>query len=249
MNCLIISGKSDVGKCRSSNQDRFDITEISVNYYLCTVCDGMGGVNGGNIASETAISVFKDYVKKHFDENNLDISKLLNNAVAAANKAVFDRAQEDESIKGMGTTLVSLLLCPDGKAFAVNVGDSRLYTVDQTGIRQITKDHSYVQYLIDKGKLTVNEAKNSSVKNIIIRSIGNESTANPDIFSLTFSVGNYFLLCSDGLSNCVGTEQIKEAVIPASSQKEMDACVDNLVNLANNNGGTDNITVIVGKLD
>ena len=114
-------------------------------------------------------------------------------------------------------------------------------------LTQITRDHSYVQHLVDIGQITVKEAENASIKNIIIRSIGNEKKANPDLFTIKLTPDSYILLCSDGLTNCLDNDTIVKN-ISASTKEELASCVDNLINLANNAGGPDNITVILGKI-
>lgn len=160
---------------------------------------------------------------------------------------MYEKAASDESLRGMGTTLVSALVAPDGSITAINVGDSRMYCIDGGELRQITRDHSYVQYLVDMGQLTISEAENASIKNIIIRSVGNEEESNPDLFTLRLSEGSYILLCSDGLTNCVQKADIAAAV-SAETQKELDDCAGQLIFLANEGGGIDNITVILGKI-
>jgi len=168
---MIFSGKTDVGKRRANNQDKFDITELESGAVLLTVCDGMGGANGGSEASRIAISVYTETVSSGYASSLSDLGNLLRRAVAAANKAVYDAAASEESLSGMGTTLVSALVSPDGHVDVINVGDSRLYHITDEGNKQITRDHSYVQYLVDMGQITVKEAKTASIRNIIIRSV------------------------------------------------------------------------------
>lgn len=244
---MFFSGKSDVGKRRNNNQDCFSIIQLKDGAYLCTVCDGMGGANGGNIASEIACRVFTEHISSGFCAENEDDSSLLKAAVAKANTAVYETAVSDPALKGMGTTLVSVLIRNNGSATAINVGDSRLYSVSSGQIRQITRDHSYVQYLVDMGQITVSEAKSASIRNIIIRSIGNEPETNPDVFSIEHETNGYLLLCTDGLTNCVTNDVIAQT-ISASSADELDKCASRLISLANEGGGTDNITVILVKL-
>ncbi len=242
---MIFSGKSDVGKRRATNQDIFHTTRFPDGTCLLTVCDGMGGANGGNVASQIACSVYTDQVVRGYGLTDTD--GLLTAAVAAANTAVYEAAQQDEALKGMGTTLVSALVSEDGSVTAVNIGDSRLYVSDGESFRQITRDHSYVQYLVDMGQITVKEAQNAAIRNIIIRSVGNEPETVPDFFHLRLSPGQYLLLCSDGLTNCVDSERFP-ALISADSEEELAACADTLIALANEGGGVDNITVILGKI-
>lgn len=244
---MFFSGKSDIGKRRATNQDSYSIISLPEDCYLCTVCDGMGGANGGNVASEIACSVYTKYVSDNFIPEDHNRASLLRKAVAAANTAVYEKAQAEDALRGMGTTLVSALVEKNGTAYVINVGDSRMYSVDSGQMRQITRDHSYVQYLVDMGQLTVKEAENASIRNIIIRSIGNEEESNPDLFTLDLSPGGYILLCSDGLTNCVGNDLIAEE-IHADTQEELDLCAERLIECANESGGIDNITVILGKI-
>ncbi len=244
---MFICGKSDVGKRRVNNQDCFNVTPLPGGAFLCTVCDGMGGANGGNIASEIACRVYTDFIKDNFSPIAGNDADLMKTAVTRANTAVYEAAQADPALKGMGTTLVSALIRENGKATVINVGDSRLYSVSGGQIRQITRDHSYVQYLVDMGQITVNDAKSASIRNIIIRSIGNEVKTNPDVFHLDHETDGYLLLCTDGLTNCVPNDVIAENVV-AESEAELQACADKLIDLANEGGGNDNITVLIAKL-
>lgn len=244
---MFFSGKSDIGKRRASNQDSYRIVPLPGECVLCTICDGMGGANGGSVASEIACSVYSDFVIRHFSPTDSNRSELLRQAVAAANTAVYEKAQTDKSLEGMGTTLVSALVDKSGSISVINVGDSRLYSVDSGQMSQITRDHSYVQYLVDMGQITLQEAASASIRNIIIRSVGNEEESNPDLFTLQLSPGGYILLCSDGLTNCVGNDQIVQE-IHAETNDELDLCADRLIALANEGGGIDNITVILGKI-
>ena len=244
---MLICGKSDVGKRRVNNQDCFNITPLGSGAYICTVCDGMGGANGGNIASEIACYVYTDFVKDGFDPQSEGDAELMKAAALRANTAVYEAAQAAQALKGMGTTLVSVLIRENGKATVINVGDSRLYSVSAGQIRQITRDHSYVQYLVDMGQITVNDAKSASIRNIIIRSIGNEAKTNPDIFHLDHEPDGYLLLCTDGLTNCVPNDVIAENV-KADTEEELIACAEKLIDLANEGGGSDNITVLLIKL-
>lgn len=262
---MFYCGISDIGKKRSSNQDSFNITELD-GALLCTVCDGMGGANGGNVASELAVKTYTAYIRDVFSGRNdggegrghINVRTLLSGAVAAANTAVYQRAESDFTLSGMGTTLVSALILGD-MLYAVNVGDSRMYVIVSGEIRQITRDHSYVQYLLDLGKITPEEAKNSPMKNIITRSVGNEESIKPDIFTMNLRPDScYFLLCSDGLTNFVPEAQILNIVTgfsdgttdqPFSDKRSGDEALleraKRLVRLANDAGGGDNITALL----
>lgn len=243
---MIFCGKTDVGKRRANNQDCYAITPLPDGAYLLTVCDGMGGVNGGNVASEIACRVYTDAVTQGYSVSGSD-TELMRSAVTSANTAVYEAATSDEALKGMGTTLVSALVRADGTVTVVNVGDSRLYCLSGKELKQISRDHSYVQYLVDMGQITMKEAKNAAIRNIIIRSVGNEAQTNPDFFTITPASGSYLLLCTDGLTNCVPNELLVRS-IKGDTEEELSACAEHLISLANEGGGTDNITVILGKL-
>ena len=169
-------GKTDIGVKRKSNQDSFAIVERS-EYTLAVVCDGVGGARGGNIASETAVKTFCGEIKAAFSRRSPEeygvqaIEDLLRQAVSDANTEVYRKAAEDSDLEGMGTTLVAALLCKVGH-FAVNVGDSRLYLQDGEGLRPLTKDNTFVQYLLDRGVITPEEALVHPNRNIILRALG-----------------------------------------------------------------------------
>jgi protein phosphatase len=129
----------------------------------------------------------------------------------------------------------------------VNVGDSRLYALADGELKQITHDHSYVQYLVDMGQITMKEAKTASIRNIIIRSVGNEAETTPDLFSLSLQEGAYLLLCSDGLTNCVAND-VLAATVHAEDLDSLNRCAETLITLANEGGGIDNITVVLAKI-
>ncbi len=250
---MIYFGKTDIGKLRKGNQDNFGIYEVAENALLLAVCDGMGGAAGGEEASRLALEAFwqeiKDASASKIKDGKLclegiDIDLMLSNAVGSANKAVYTKAKEKPELQGMGTTLVALFIS-DALARSVNVGDSRMYRIDEGEIRQITHDHSYVQYLVDIGKITPEEAKNSTNRNIITRAVGTEEEIASDIEIIELSGEDkktYFLLCSDGLTNMVSDEAISEIVCSDGSPEKK---VEALISAANENGGSDNITVVL----
>ncbi len=250
---MLFFGKSDVGKKRAVNQDRCFISEYSDSAALCVVCDGMGGVHGGAEASATAIDAFSSHIQTFIEQcpapNKADVSQALEHAVSAANDAVKARADEDETLAGMGTTLVCALIL-DRTVYAANVGDSRMYLITEHGIKQITRDHSYVQYLVDAGSLTPDEARHAPNKNIITRAVGTEESVEADIFEMTLSPDAdtpvYGLLCSDGLSNQLSDDEIAHLVMEGGD--ELEATVCKLIDRANDSGGPDNITAVLFRL-
>ena len=257
MFCL---GKTDIGMKRNVNQDCFKCTEFNSTTVLAVVCDGMGGAAGGEIAGNLAAQTFTDFVstyKKELikkktlsrtDENK--IKSILKNAVAKANKAVYDRTEDDIALKGMGTTLVATLLCC-GTLFTVNVGDSRMYLITEGSIRQISHDHSYVQFLIDTGRISPEDARTSNNRNIITRAVGTDHTVEADVYINRAVKNGYVLLCSDGLVNFVPAEEMYNTVNDIGknvTEEAIDECLDTLILAANTAGGSDNITVVLMAL-
>lgn len=240
---MISYGKSDTGKKRKANEDSFRISECD-DWTGATICDGMGGAHGGSVASELAVCVygdtlFKEIGKAGFPLTGQIIKNAMLSAADAANTAVATRAREDEELSGMGTTLVSCFVIGDS-AYAINVGDSRLYSIRKGLITQISRDHSYVQYLLDSGKITEEEALSHPNRNIITKAIGIAPQVEPDFFVVNKFDG--LLLCSDGLVNYVPEELIQDIISGGGSVKKK---VNALVSAANKHGGGDNITVIL----
>ncbi len=258
---MICTGNTDIGMVRSTNQDTFKITKFSEKTCLCVVCDGMGGASGGEIASkiaaETFTQVVSDFIlpfvgqkEKGFSVN--DVKKTMKKALLRANEAVYEEARNNPRLHGMGTTLVAALIIGN-TVFSLNVGDSRMYFMKGSKIKQITKDHSYVQHLIDIGKITKDDLEYQLNKNIITRAVGTEITVDPDTFKSSVSDGTFIMLCTDGLCNYVNDETICDIISNDFVSKTVDEIglnirVRKLIDTANNNGGGDNITVAVIKV-
>ena len=236
-------GLTDVGCARTENQDAYLIEQLDKNTLLCVVCDGMGGAKSGNVASSLAADVFVQQVKQtwngEYSQSNVD--KLLKSAVKLANFTVYDQSQQFEEFTGMGTTLVAMLLCGQ-TATIVNVGDSRAYYIDRVGIHQVTVDHSVVQLMIQRGELTPEQAKTYPGKSLITRAIGTEAVVSCDIFHKKVSKGDYFLLCSDGLSNLMDDQEI---LFEVAHGQEKEKCCHRLLDIAKKRGAPDNVTSIL----
>ena len=236
-------GLTDPGCVRKQNQDAYLIEKLDRNSLLCVVCDGMGGAKSGNIASTLAVDVFVQEVrqswKPRLDQERVD--QILRSAVKLANFTVFDQSQQFPEFDGMGTTLVAVLI-QGRKATVINVGDSRAYGIDRGGIRQITKDHSLVQMMVDRGELTPEVAKTYPGKNFITRAIGTEATVLCDIFHLDAQKGDFFLLCSDGLSNTMDDQEILFEVVHGVNKAH---CCKRLLDIAKNRGAPDNVTSVL----
>lgn len=246
-----------MGKKRNVNQDSFAYAPIGSNAFLFVVCDGMGGANGGNVASSLACETFTQNVKAELEKTKNETGKclvtpeeaeiMLVKSVGLANQLVFNESFKESALSGMGTTLVGALIIDD-TAYIVNVGDSRGYLIFGDIIDRITHDHSYVQFLIDIGQITEEEAKSNANKNIIMKAVGISEKVDPDTFRVEFGDSAFLLLCSDGLTNFVDEDVIKKTVLSfdyeekADLQQRVEAVCDQLIEIANKNGGGDNIT-------
>lgn len=237
-----IVAKTDKGHVRDSNQDAYAVGEFSDEVVWAVVCDGMGGAAGGNIASALAVKVISDKINASYREQMRDssIKNMLDSALNAANVEVFDMSESKHELKGMGTTVVCAIV-KDGQAYIAHAGDSRAYILKNGKIFQITTDHSIVQDLLDKGKITSEQALNHPNKNIITRAVGVDKNIEIDFDQIDLDDDTTLLLCTDGLSNYVSDSEILEL----TSDKKHYAFADRLVNKANENGGGDNITVVV----
>ena len=237
-----IIGLTHTGLVRTTNQDSFKKGIINEAIAYAVVCDGMGGVNGGHIASNMATSVIeKDLSLNIYPLITSEMIKpIIEDAVKNANNKIYRESIKDKELNGMGTTCV-LALVMNGTAHIINVGDSRAYLIKDKKITQITKDHSIVQELIDFGQITETEAKNHPQKNIITRALGTEKEVVIDYYDFPFE-DNIILLCSDGLSNYLSEEEILKFL---SENDNLESACQNMIDAVNNRGGNDNITVVV----
>lgn len=237
---MLIFGKTDIGRRRDSNQDVYCVKNFSDHAGFAIVCDGMGGENGGNIASSIASqTIFDNLVQKYQDGLSDDEYKnILISSVSDGNIAVYDKSLDDEHYMGMGTTVV-LALAVGSKAYIAHVGDSRVYMLRGGELHQITKDHSIVQTLLEQGKITQDEADHHPQKNMITRAIGISCFVDIDYIEISNMEHSQLLLCSDGLTNTCSDDIIKNVLLTTPP----DEVCDTLIRLANEAGGYDNITV------
>ena len=255
-------GASDQGIRRSNNQDAFSL-KIAGNLLVATVCDGMGGANGGNVASAIAVETYTKRLTKYInsalsfvylgeipefgepceDFPDLRLCDFISKSVDLANAEVFEASEKDPSLQGMGTTLTSCIITPAGVVTA-NIGDSRIYYCTNGTITKLTRDHSLVQTLIDDGKITEKEAQIHPNRNIILRALGIEEKVEADTETFPFTEGT-LLLCSDGLSNYFDEDFFIQTLESKRSCREK---VNLLIEYANRCGGADNITAVVIKL-
>ena len=237
-----IVAKTDKGNVRDSNQDAYAVGEFSDEVVWSVVCDGMGGAAGGNIASALAVKVISDKINASYRNQMRDgsIKNMLDSALTAANIEVFDFAEAQPDLRGMGTTVVCAIV-RDNQAYIVHAGDSRAYVINNGNIRQITTDHSMVQDLLLRGKITPEEAEHHPNKNIITRAVGVNKAIEIDFEQIDLEDDDTLLICTDGLSNYVSNDEMLELM----SDGKHYAFADRLVKKANENGGGDNITVVV----
>ena len=236
--------KSDKGKVREINEDYFYISTSLDEVQLYILADGMGGYNGGEIASKLAVQTAKNYIENNFKETEKDkdsIIQLLGSSMEYANMVVYEKAKENPELQGMGTTL-EICLIYNNKAYIGHVGDSRTYRIRKQFIRKLTQDHSYVQKLVKEGTITNEQAAHHPQKNMLMKALGCNAFVEPDVMVKGFLKDDILIMCSDGLTNLVDQETIYEM-----ASKNIEQATKDLVNLANDRGGYDNITVIVIK--
>lgn len=235
------SGLTDKGSKRSNNQDSIFFSDTPVgplpNLYI--VADGMGGHRAGDQASKMAISITTEFVEGSTLENPIAILK---RAMIYANNEIYKAASRDPELSGMGTTMVVAVVI-DGKLYVANVGDSRLYIINDE-ISQITMDHSLVEELIRNGELERKKGRNHPEKNIITRAMGSKDEVVPDFFEIDLQPDDKILICSDGLSNMVEDDEIKDIIV---EHYNLDDMTQALVDRANYYGGADNISVVIIK--
>ncbi len=220
--------------------------QLDRNTLLCVVCDGMGGAKSGNIASSLAVDVFVQEVRRTWTSSMSQekINQMLRSAVKLANFTVFDQAQQFEEFDGMGTTLVAVLL-RGRHVTVVHVGDSRAYRVNSEGIWQMTRDHSLVQMMVERGELTREMARTYPGKNYITRAIGTEPIVVCDVSNLELAKGEFLLLCSDGLSNVLDDQEILFEIVHGVHHED---CCQRMLDIAKNRGAPDNVTSVLVQL-
>ncbi|MCD7847645.1 MAG: Stp1/IreP family PP2C-type Ser/Thr phosphatase [Oscillospiraceae bacterium] len=239
---MFAAGKTDIGKFREENQDKFRICAIDDETVFAVVCDGMGGAASGGLASEMTSNAIYERVHLSYraDMEPKSVKSLLISSVEAANAIVYNKAIEDTSNYGMGTTCVAVLVHKNLLSIT-SVGDSRAYLLDDTGIHQITNDHTVVEFLYSNGMISEDEMKNHKMKNVITRAVGVDKVVEPDYFEIDLTGGEYILVCTDGLTNYLTDEQIYEL----SYKQPIEHAVNELIETANLRGGKDNITAVL----
>ncbi len=237
-----IYSKSDIGLVRSSNQDSCNAEYFPGNSAWAVVCDGMGGANGGDIASKIAVDEITKHINESYKENldSTSIRSIMEESVNFANKEIYKRSLLNTELRGMGTTVV-LAVVIDDILRIVYAGDSRAYIINKNESVQITTDHSMVQQMVKSGQITETQAKEHPNKNIITRALGVDSKINLDYIEFKLKENDSVLICTDGLTNYVDSE----AICKLYNQFPMEVLADKLVFTAKDMGGSDNITVVL----
>lgn len=231
---------TDIGKKRKVNQDYVYTSEQPVGNLpnLFVVADGMGGHNAGDYASKVTVETMVQEAVSCFEKNPIMI---MAKAIEAANEVIYQKAHESTEFEGMGTTVVAAVFI-GGYLQVANVGDSRLYIINEKEIRQITRDHSLVEEMVRMGGIPRTEARNHPDKNIITRAVGVNEAVEADFFTVELSEGDTVLMCTDGLTNMLEDEEIRMTI---SEGRDIVEKAQKLVKTANENGGRDNISVII----
>lgn len=238
------SVRTDIGRKRTFNEDQGAVFVLDNGYALAVIADGMGGHRSGDVASAMAVSL----IGEHFSELGSSIPQSketwiawLDTIIRKVNQLIFEKAQSSPEHEGMGTTLEAAVIA-EGSCYIAHVGDSRVYSVSSETITQLTKDHSYVNALLASGEITEEEAEVHPQRNWIMRAVGSERDIEPEFYHVPFTKGDYLLLCTDGLSNKVEAEMMRELIVADSTLEEK---VIQLIDLANERGGEDNITAVL----
>lgn len=238
-------GITDKGVVRSQNQDSYYLKTAEEDLVIALVCDGMGGARAGNVASTLAVKTAAAYLEELSREELLrSPGEHLTQAARLANEAVYCQAERDRECRGMGTTMVAVILS-GRRAYILNIGDSRAYLLGEEGIRKLTRDHSVVEDLVHRGELTPEEARTHPQKNLITRALGAEPEARTDLYELALKAGEFLLLCSDGLSNTLTDQELLYEVLYG---EEPESCCQRMLEIALSRGAPDNVTAVLIQL-
>lgn len=233
---------SDKGMVRDMNQDYYYISKPCDEYSLYILADGMGGYNGGEIASSLAVNSAKEYIEKNIENieiNRETLQNLIKDAMEYANKVVHEKSKTDINLNEMGTTL-EVCLIYNNKVYIGHIGDSRVYRIRKNIIRKLTTDHSYVEKLVRDGSITREESYHHPKKNMLIKALGCEDYVEPDVLVKGFLKDDIILICSDGLTNLLSDKEIYDVI--TNNLENADKL---LIQKANIKGGYDNITAVI----
>ena len=237
-------GMTDIGLVRKDNQDAYAVREqTATGHTICVVCDGMGGAAGGCVASSIAVTTFIEELEKVLTPQMSpeQLREASSYAVALSNRAIRDAADREEAYRGMGTTLVSAVSY-EGGVVVTNVGDSRAYHITPDGITRVTKDHSLVQSMVERGDITAEEARRHPNRNLITRALGPDAVAQCDGYICPMAAGEFLLLCTDGMVDTVTDQEMLYEVIHGG---DPDTCLGRLLDISKSQGASDNVTAVL----
>ena len=235
--------RTDIGKIRAENQDNYHMPTDGMLLYV--IADGMGGCNGGGIASNLAVKSVSKYMSENFEKTQdlkEAILELIRDSIKYANITVYEKSKKDIDLEGMGTT-IDVVLIYNNRIYIGHVGDSRVYRIRKNIIRKLTKDHNYVEKLIDDGTISREESLNHPKKNMLTKALGCARNIEPDLMVKNFQKEDIVLMCTDGLSNMLSDNEIYDVI--TKNKPNLDRGISTLIERANDSGGVDNITVIV----
>lgn len=238
---MIAFGLSDCGQVREINEDSFAFATGLHGFSYAIVADGMGGHQAGEVASQMAVQLIAAHIENSLEDSEPDIEDILFSAIEHANQKIFDIAMNQQSMAGMGTTIV-IAVADRGQVYVAHVGDSRLYLLHEETLVQVTEDHSHVQKLVNEGIITAEQARFHSKRNIILRALGTEPGVLIDMQTIFWEPNDVLLLCSDGLNNMLSEEQLRNILM---SEDSAESRLQQLIDEANAAGGDDNITAIL----
>ncbi len=244
MTFLKFTVESDIGLKRKVNEDRAAFVERPDHFKLAILADGMGGHNAGDIASEMAIKemeyLFKNAISKNFETTHTK-KRWMFEVIKKVNESIYKHSLKNEACSGMGTTLIAVLIDHE-KCLISHIGDSRVYHFTPKQVELITRDHSYVNILVENGEISEEEAENHPHKNVVLKALGTEMKIDPDFYELSMEEQSYLLICSDGLSNKLSVDEMSAILTLNMTIEEKGK---KLVQLANDSGGEDNISLVL----
>lgn len=237
--------RTDKGKVRQRNEDNGGIFSNSQGEQLAIVADGMGGHNAGDVASKMTVDfLYNEWINYQNTSTAESAENWFRERIAEINLTLLEHSRSNVECEGMGTTLVAAI-CTNDFATIINVGDSRCYIFNENGFKQITEDHSLVNELVKTGLISKEDAEHHPRKNVVLKALGTEEKIEADIKTILIEDGDYLLLCSDGLSDKITELQMKEILVNEDAIEEK---AEKLIDMANQNGGEDNITLILIKV-
>ena len=231
-------GVTDRGAVRQQNQDAYAARVLEDGRVIALVCDGMGGARAGNVASTMAVELFMEEFLKPGQEGPME--ERMGHAASVANQAVFHRSVHDDDCAGMGTTMVAVL-AGEREAVILNEGDSRAYHINTDGIVLVTRDHSLVQSMVERGDITAEEARRHPNRNLITRALGPDVDPECDCYTCQLLPGDFLLLCTDGLVSTVTDQEMEREILRGDDN----ACLDRLLDIARDQGAPDNVTAVL----